>query len=126
MSFLLDPGLLVASGVAIECVVPDEHKDTAELATIATFLGISTALYANAPGLGLFWKPFRSENGRDFMLNSGVFHFRAERPGWRTHAVAFGIFASYPLWLRAGRQVAARARRRRADVGAVEPSGSRP
>lgn len=105
MSFLLDPGLLVASGVAIERLVPDEHKGTVELATIGTFLGISTALYADAPGLGLLWKPFGSRGGRDFMLNSGVFHFRADRPGWRTHAVAAGIFATYPLWLRVGRRV---------------------
>lgn len=110
MSFLLDPGLLVASGVAIERVVPDERRDAVELATIATFLGVSTALYANAPGLALLWKPFRSKGGRDFMLNSGVFHFHAERPGWRTHAVAAGLFASYPLWLRAGRRLGAASR----------------
>jgi len=27
----------------------------------------------NVPGLGLLWRPFRAQNGRDFMWNSGVF-----------------------------------------------------
>jgi hypothetical protein len=110
VSFLLDPGLLLASGAAIEGAIPDDRKDAAELATIVTFLGISTALYANAPGLGLFWKPFRATGGRDFMLNSGIFHFRHDRPGWRTHTVALAILATYPLWLRAGRRLGSRSR----------------
>lgn len=105
MSFLLDPGLLVASGAAIEKIVPEDKRDVAEAATIVTFLGISTALYANAPGLGMFWKPFRSTCGRDFMLNSGVFHCKYEKVGWKTHALALAIFATYPLWLRAGRKL---------------------
>lgn len=110
MSFLLDPGLLVASGAAIEKVVPNEYRDLVEAATIGTFMGISGALYANAPGLGLFWKPFRATGGRDFMLNSGVFHFEHERPGWRTHAAAATIFVTYPLWLKLGRGLGRRMR----------------
>lgn len=113
MSFLLDPGLLVASGVAIENLVAEDQRDVAELATIGTFMAVSSALYANTPGLGVFWKPFGSANGRDFMLNSGVFRFEYERPGWVTHAIAGTIFATYPLWLRLGRRIGRRVRQRR-------------
>lgn len=113
MSFLLDPGLLVASGAAIETVVPDRHRDRAELTTIAVFMGVSGALYARAPGLGPIWKPFGSADGRDFMLNSGVFRFRSERPGWRTHLAAAAIFSTYPLWLRLGRRLGDRIEARR-------------
>lgn len=109
MSFLLDPALLVAGGVAIERVVPDEHRRTAEVATLATFIGVTGALYANAPGLGVFWKPFGSRGGRDFVLNSGVFHFDSDAPGAGTHLVAAAILATYPLWLRFGRRLGRRA-----------------
>lgn len=108
MSFLLDPGLLVASGAAIERLLPERQRNVAEMTTLATFMGVSSALYANSPGLGIFWKPFGSKNGRDFMLNSGVFHFDSENPGWRTHLAAGAIFATYPLWLKLGRRLGTR------------------
>lgn len=108
MSFLLDPGLLVASGMAIERLVPEDRRGLAELATITTFMGVSGALYANAPGLGILWKPFRARGPRDFMLNSGVFHFDAEDPGWPTHLLAGAIFSTYPLWLKLGRRLGRR------------------
>lgn len=115
MSFLLDPGLLVASGVAIETVVPEDRRGVAELATIGTFMTVSSALYAKTPGLGIFWKPFGSTNGRDFMLNSGVFRFEHENPGWVTHATAATIFATYPIWLKLGRRIGRSLRGGRAD-----------
>lgn len=108
MSFLLDPGLLVASGAAIERLVPEEHRCATEVATLAVFMGGSGALYANAPGLGLLWKPFGSKGGRDFMLNSGVFKVDTVHAGTGTHLVAAAIFATYPLWLRLGRRLARR------------------
>lgn len=117
MSFLLDPGLLVASGVAIETIVPEERRGIAELATIGTFMTISSALYAKVPGLGLFWKPFGSKNGRDFMLNSGVLRFESDDPTWVTHATAASIFATYPLWLKLGRRVGRGLSRRRSRPG---------
>lgn len=109
MSFLLDPGLLVASGVAIERLVPEKHRSTVEATTIATFIGVTGALYANAPCLGVFWKPFRSRGGRDFVLNSGVFHFDSDAPGPGSHLVAGAILSTYPLWLRLGRRLGRRA-----------------
>lgn len=110
MSFLLDPGLLVASGVAIERLVPEERRDLIDGITIGTFMSISTALYANAPGLGAFWKPFRSRDGRDFMINSGVLRFESRDVTWRTHLVGAAIFATYPAWLRLGRRLGRRSR----------------
>ena len=108
MSFLLDPPLLVASGVLIEKALPEEHRDLAEAATMATFIGISVALYLEAPGLGMFWKPFGSDNGRDFMVNSGVFKVDTDKAGWRTDVVSAAIYATYPLFLKLGRRIGAR------------------
>ena len=33
------------------------------------------------------------------MLNSGLLRIDAHRAGFRTHAIAAAIFATYPLWL---------------------------
>jgi len=111
MSFLLDPPLLLASGAAIERLAPDEPTAALlEKATIITFLGISIGLYFNLPGLGFLWKPFRSRNGRDFMLNSGVFHIESSPvSSVRTHLVAAAIYATYPGFLRLGRVLGRRA-----------------
>ncbi|MCZ7631443.1 MAG: hypothetical protein M5U19_21375 [Microthrixaceae bacterium] len=108
MSFLLDPPLLVASGVLIENVLPEEHRDLAEAATMSTFIGISIALYLEVPGLGLFWKPFGSTDGRDFMINSGVLKVNTDEAGWRTHAASAAIYATYPLFMKLGRRIGAR------------------
>ena len=109
MSFLLDPPLLVATGAAIERLAPDEA--TARIASrvaVAAFIGTSVALYLDAPGLGLLWRPFGSKSGRDFMLNSGVTHFGAEHPTVRANVLAAAVFALYPFWLRSGRRLGAR------------------
>ncbi len=109
MSFLLDPPLLMATGAAIERLSPDERvARTASRAAVAVVVGTSVALYLDAPGLGLIWKPFRAKSGRDFMLNSGVTRFSYREPSPRTHLLAAALFAVYPLWLRAGRRVARR------------------
>ncbi|WP_372789651.1 hypothetical protein [Paraconexibacter sp.] len=99
MSFLLDPPLLVATGAAIERVVPDEAAArTLSTATVATFVGVSTLLYLRAPvpGLSLLYRPFGAADGRDFMLGSGVVSFADREAGPRTHALAAAIFATYP------------------------------
>lgn len=109
MSFLLDPPLLVAAGSAIERLAPDDR--TARRAaggTVAVFVGVSLALYANTPGLGAFWRPFRARNGREFMLTSGLGRTDGPR-GASQHAAALALFALYPAWLELGRR-AARAR----------------
>jgi hypothetical protein len=120
MSFLLDPPMLVASGVLIERAVPERRRDLAEAATMGTFIGISLALYLEAPGLGAFWKPFGSRNGRDFMLNSGVFHINTAGVGWKTDVVSAAIYSTYPLFLKLGRRLG----RRRAHHPDTRPTPS--
>lgn len=108
MSFLLDPPMLVASGVMIERTVPEDLRDLAEAATMSTFVGVSIALYLEVPGLGLLWRPFGSRDGRDFMINSGVLRIDTEDPGWRTHCVSAAIFATYPVFMKLGRRIGRR------------------
>lgn len=106
MSFLLDPPLLAAAGVAIERFAPDER--TARVAargTVATFIGVSAALYANALGLGAFWRPFGASSGREFMLTSGLAPSRGPQRAVQ-HAAALALFALYPAWLALGRRAA--------------------
>lgn len=105
MSFLLDPPMLVASGVLIERGLPAEQRDAAEAATLGVFFGGSFGLYNNVPGLGLLWRPFRAQNGRDFMWNSGVFGVRTQQLNWPMHALAAAIFATYPFFLKLGRRL---------------------
>jgi hypothetical protein len=109
VSFLLDPPLLLAGGAAIERVAPDGGTANAlSLATVGTFVGISAALYANAPGLGLLWKPFGSRSGREFMLTSGLAPIEEDGLRWWQHAAALSVFATYPAWLALGRRLARR------------------
>lgn len=103
MSFLLDPPLLVASGVLIEQRLPSDRRDVAEAATLGVFFSGSFGLYNNVPGLGVLWRPFRARNGRDFMWNSGVFGMDTTEIRWPAHAAAGAIFATYPFFLKLGR-----------------------
>jgi hypothetical protein len=116
VSFLLDPPLLFASGVLIERALPEERRDVAEAATLGIFFAGSFGLYNNVPGLGLLWRPFRAQNGRDFMWNSGVVGVEtASRTGtaeWPLHAAAGGIFATYPFFIKFGRSLGRKLGRR--------------
>lgn len=107
MSFLLDPPLLFVSGVLIERRVPADRREVAEAATLGVFFAGSFGLYQNVPGLGLLWRPFRAQNGRDFMWNSGVFSVNTapttDQPQWPLHAAAGAIFATYPFFIKLGR-----------------------
>ncbi|OBH02934.1 hypothetical protein A5696_09695 [Mycobacterium sp. E2699] len=105
MSFALDPPLLFAAGVLIERRLPPDRRDLAEAATLGVFFGGSFGLYNNVPGLGVLWRPFRAQNGRDFMWNSGVFGVDTAQAGPRLHAAAAGIFATYPFFIKLGRRV---------------------
>lgn len=123
MSFLLDPPLLVAAGVAIEGVTNDEAvADRLARATLGTFLGVSVPLWldARARPLELIWRPFGSDGPRDFMVNSGVLRLPTPtRADARHHLMAAAVFATYPLALgigrRWGRRLAARGRASRPD-----------
>jgi hypothetical protein len=109
VSFLLDPPLLFAAGLLIERRLPSDRRDLAEAATLGVFFGGSFGLYNNVPGLGVLWRPFRAQNGRDFMWNSGVFGVntvpKTGDAGWPLHAAAGAIFATYPFFIKLGRRV---------------------
>lgn len=109
MSFLLDPPLLVASGAVIERAVDDERAARVlETAVAATFVVGSTAIYLNHPVGRPLWQAFGEDSGRDFMVNSGVLDIDHERGRVWTHVAAAAILATYPLWVRLGRRLAAR------------------
>jgi hypothetical protein len=104
VSFLLDPPLLFVSGALIERRLPSDRRDLAEAATLGVFFGGSFGLYNNVPGLGVLWRPFRADNGRDFMWNSGVFSVNTTEARWPLHAAAGAIFATYPFFIKLGRR----------------------
>jgi hypothetical protein len=109
MSFALDPPLLVALGMLIERKMPSDRRDVAEAATLGVFFGGSFGLYNNVPGLGVLWRPFRAQNGRDFMWNRGVFGVNTApengKASWPLHAAAGAIFATYPFFIKLGRRL---------------------
>lgn len=122
MTLLIDPPLLVSAGAVINRLAPDRRRARRlEGLTLAGFLGVGVPLYCNASWIDWFRRPFPAESGRDFMLNSLIFDFEHRRPGPSVHAVAAGVFATYPLWLRLGsrlgRPTAEPHRRRSAGVG---------
>jgi len=112
MSFVIDPPLLVAAGAAIEVVAGDDEVTARRLrgATAGLFVGVSLALYANAPGLSRIWRPFGSRSGREFMLTSGLASVDERRIAPVQHAAALSLFALYPLWARLGAALARAAR----------------
>lgn len=123
MSFLLDPGLLFASGVGIGALAPDDASATAaEAGTMALFWGVSVSLWQDRRWMA--WAPrlLGSESGRDFMLNSGKvnlgvpLHFDAAKRGRARDVAAAAVFATYPVWLHLGRRLG-RAIRARATAG---------
>src|SRR5881227_1620638 len=103
MSFLIDPPWLYANGRVLRAVAPDSKvADAVGTATVAVFLGVSISLYLNAPWTRPIWEACRAQDGRDWMLNSGVFKIDHRRAGWRVHAASALVFATYPWWLRLG------------------------
>jgi len=105
MSFLADPLLLLAAGATIERVAPDERAARrAELVAASTVLAFSVPVYLEMRWTRPIWRAFHARSGRDFMLNSGLFHFEYVDPPPRTHLAAAAIFATYPMWVHLGRR----------------------
>jgi hypothetical protein len=94
MSFLIDPPWLYATGRAYGRLMPEETP-------------------AARPWTRRIWEACHAQDGRDWMLNSGVLHLDRRRAGGRTHAISALIFATYPLWLRLGERRARRTARDR-------------
>jgi len=119
MSFLLDPPLLVATGVAIGSAAPDDKAAvTAEAATMAVFWGVSVSLWQDRRWVA--WAPplLGAGSGREFMLNSGDLNFGvplrfdAAKRGTRRNLAAAAVFATYPMWLHLGTKLGISLRRR--------------
>ena len=103
MSFLIDPPWLYANGRAYAQLAPERAQGrtaaAAGAATIAAFWAVSVSLYLNRRWTDPIARACRADDGRDWMLNSGVLRLEHRRPGPATHAVSALLFASYPLWL---------------------------
>lgn len=108
MSFLLDPPLLVASGAVAERVLGDDERNLriARVASIASFVGISAALYANAEPISSRWPKLGARSGREFMLSSGLAEVDESSITPAQHVAALSLFALYPLWFRLGQALA--------------------
>jgi hypothetical protein len=108
MSFLIDPPWLYATGHLYGRVLPRRTPAASllEKATAGAFLATSISLYLNRPWTRPIWKACGAQDGRDWMLNSGVFRIDHRRAGARTHVIAALLFATYPLWLRLGERAA--------------------
>jgi hypothetical protein len=104
MSFLIDPPWLYASGVAYGRLMPERTPlaRTVHTATAAAFLATSISLYLNRPWTRPIWEACGAEDGRDWMLNSGIFKLDHKRVGLRTHLLSALAFTTYPWWLRLG------------------------
>ena len=110
MSFLLDPFLLVLCGAVIVWlrnrwlyrVTPHATKILG-LLTVLLFWVVAGSLYLNLGWFDGIWLwTGRAVNGRDFMINSGLFQFEYVYTIGLIDAIAFILFGLYPLWLYCG------------------------
>jgi hypothetical protein len=103
VSFLIDPPWLYADGYAYGRLAPEGAQGRAAAATgaatMAVFWATSISLYLNRGWTRPIWRACRAQDGRDWMLNSGVLDLDHRRAGTGTHLVSALIFATYPLWL---------------------------
>jgi len=108
MSFLIDPPWLYATGRAYGRLMPERTRTAraVHIATAGAFLVTSISLYMNRPWTRPIWERCRAEDGRDWMLNSGVLGIDHRRAGWHVHAAAALLFATYPWWLWLGERSA--------------------
>ena len=110
-SFLIDGPWLLSIGWALGKITRRLVRDEAKrkkanralsLATLGIFYITSISLYFNLEWTRWIWEMCGAESGRDWMINSGVFKFDHENVTPKGHAIAAALFATYPLWLKAG------------------------
>ncbi len=107
MSFLVDPPMLIASGIAIELLAPTEKAaDLCESAVLGVFIGTSVSLYLDAKWTEPIWKLCGAKSGKDWMINSGVFNFDYDGDTPGADYFAGVMFGTYPFWLKLGRILA--------------------
>jgi hypothetical protein len=98
VSFLIDPPWLYVNG-RIAAELPEPARKPVTAGTVAVFLVTSISLYLNLGWTRWIWRLCRADDGRDWMLNSGVLNFDHRNAGPRTHAASALLFATYPLWM---------------------------
>jgi hypothetical protein len=116
-SFLIDPPWLASLGYTYSKItdklVKDEEKKAKarkflDLSTIGVFYVTSISLYFNLEWTRWIWEMCKAESGRDWMINSGVFHFDHKNVSAKGHVIAAALFATYPLALKLGYKLAER------------------
>jgi hypothetical protein len=108
LRFLLEPPLRAAPGAATERVAGDDPHVTriARAVTLAAFIGVSGALYANVEWVARRWPLLGARSGREFMLTSGLAEVDESAIDARQHVAALSLFILYPLWFDLGRAAA--------------------
>jgi hypothetical protein len=116
-SFLIDPFLLFANGLILALLWDRRWKGRFSRALplgiaaliMAIFYSISISLWLDLPWVDGFARVCGAKTGRDWMLNSGVFHFDYTPPASTAVTVlAVCFFASYVVWLALGARVGSR------------------
>jgi hypothetical protein len=114
-SFLIDGPWLLSIGwimgkILNKAVADADDRKKAQLglsiATIVIFYVTSISLYFNLEWTRWIWEMCGAESGRDWMINSGVFNFDHENVSGKGHVLAALMFATYPVWLKAGFKLA--------------------
>jgi hypothetical protein len=114
-SFLIDGPWLLSIGwimgkILNKAVEDADDRKKAQLglsiATIVIFYVTSISLYFNLEWTRWIWEMCGAESGRDWMINSGVFNFDHENVSGKGHVLAALMFATYPVWLKAGFKLA--------------------
>ena len=108
-SFLIDPFLLFLTGLGagwLAVRLPIARRSPflkgTVVVTLLVYWGTSISRYFDLEWTRWLWEMCGSASGRDWMLNSGIFHFEFKNPGWLTHVLSALIFATYPLYLLVG------------------------
>ena len=98
MSFHIDGPWLYGTG-RVYARTGERTAAVLGAATNAGFWAVSVPLYLNRPWTRPIAEACRADDGRDWMLNSGVLRRDPRAAGPATHAVSTALFASYPYWL---------------------------
>lgn len=110
-SFLIDPFLLFTDGMILALLWERLWKGRYSRALplgvaagiLAVFYSVSVSLWFNLAWVDGFARAMpRAGTGRDWMLNSGVFHIEHENPSVAVRIFAVAFFASYVGWLALG------------------------
>ena len=110
MSFLLDPFLLVLCGAVIVLLrnrvlyrLTRHANKVLGVLVVLLFWVVAGSMYLNLGWFDWLWLwTGRAVNGRDFMINSGIFQFEFVNTAGLIDVVAVGLFVLYPVWLYVG------------------------